>query len=367
MVFTPPPWARPGASNSDLMAALAEHNRKTGASRDLLRVVPGVVAASTFVRAPLGIGPSGGGADGLVPIVRAGGQSRDDLHARFNVVGADFVRAIGGTVLSGKSFDAAEFAARDDVVIVNETLARQLAPRFSVMGESLSPSVIGLPITAPMGRGMGNAVVIGVVKDFVDTKPGVEPAPQYFRPDRRLDPTSMGLLIRLEPNVDVALPAVRGALERIWGPLDPIRFTLMRDQLDAALVPYRGQAALLATIAACCLPIAAVGLIGALTSLVAGRSREIGIRLAIGAAPSDVRRLVVTRALLAVGLGAAAGTGLGVAAGTVIASQLFQVQPVDATAWAGVLVVLLGLAWIAALVPARRASRVDPAQALRDS
>jgi predicted permease len=362
VVFTPPPWARISATNSELMEAFAERNRKTAASPELLQNVQGVVAAATFYRGPLGLGPTVGE---LAPITRAGGRARNDLNARLNIVGGDFVNAIGATIVAGKSFDAPEFAGRRDIAIVNETLARQLAPRFEVLGDPISPAVIGLSFTAPTGRGMGSSEVVGVIKDFVDSKLGVSAAPQYFLPDRGPASSASGVAFRVQPAVDAVLPVAQQALEDVWGPLEPIRFTLMRDHLSEMLVQYRGQATLLAVIAACCLPIAAIGLVGALAVFVSGRRRELAIRMAIGAEATNVRWLVVRRALLAVALGALAGTGLGVASGTVIASQLFLVEPVDATAWIAVMAVFLSLAWVGAAIPGRSAARLDPAATLR--
>jgi ABC-type antimicrobial peptide transport system permease subunit len=104
---------------------------------------------------------------------------------------------------------------------------------------------------------------------------------------------------------------------------------------------------------------------GSLLYSVRLRSREIAIRIALGASPSAVRRSVVRNALLIVGVGLIAGAGLGVAAGRMIGHQLFMVRPVDAWTIAGVTVTLLAIAWLAALVPARKAAEVQPVTGLR--
>jgi ABC-type antimicrobial peptide transport system permease subunit len=131
----------------------------------------------------------------------------------------------------------------------------------------------------------------------------------------------------------------------------------MRDELSTVLVPYRAQSVLLSLIAAFCLPIAAMRLIGALAHFVRVRTREIAIRIAIGADPSAVRRMVVRRALATVGAGIFCGTALGAATGSLIAHQLFQVHPADVSTIVGVTAGLMTLTWLA--------SRVEPSSALR--
>jgi len=143
-------------------------------------------------------------------------------------------------------------------------------------------------------------------------------------------------------------------------------FGLLRDAWRAVLRPYAGPAELLATIAMGSLPLAATGVIGFLMFSVRTRSREIAIRLALGADPDVIRRAVVRRALFIVGSGLILGAVVGIAAGRVVASQLFMVHPADWWTMAAMAALLLTVAWLAAVVPARRAARTEPAIALRD-
>ena len=136
--------------------------------------------------------------------------------------------------------------------------------------------------------------------------------------------------------------------------------------MRAVLAPYRGQSILLGLIVACCLPIAAIGLVGALTYSVRVRTREIAIQMALGADPNVVRRSVTRNALRIVALGALLGVGLGAAIGRLISHRLFNVNAVDVPTIVAVLAGLLLLAWLAAAVPSRQASRVSPAEALRE-
>jgi ABC-type lipoprotein release transport system permease subunit len=141
----------------------------------------------------------------------------------------------------------------------------------------------------------------------------------------------------------------------------------MRDDLQAVLAPYQAQSLLLGLIAMCCLPIAAIGLVGALVSSVRVRHREIAIRMALGAAPIEIRRRVVSGALTAVGCGLVIGVVLGAIAARLNAHQLFHVAPLDVVTLLLVTAGLFVLGWAAATIPARQASSVLPADLLREA
>jgi len=355
LVFTPPPWATLNTTPKQSFVDFAERNRKVEASVEILQGLSDVAGVATFHSAPLGVGMR----QDLVQVSSFDGLPRFDVQARVNYVGPDFVRAFGATIVTGRSFDDPQQKGRDDVAVVNETLAKQLRPAIELPGKELSLSVVGREIIA----GPLRARIIGVIKDLVDTKPGVSPAPQFFLPNRSTG--GYAIAIRAKAPTGVALPMIRSALRPVWGELSPRQFSPMADELQDVLVPIRGQSMLLGLIAACCVPIAAIGLAGALMHSVRVRTREIAIRIAIGADPAAVRRAVVTGALATVGIGIVFGTVLGGVAGAVIAQQLFEVEPVDVFTVISVGAGLMALAWLMAFWPARTASRVEPAIALR--
>jgi predicted permease len=356
LLFTPPPWAHAGTTPVQARSDYAEHTRKVAESVEGLQGSTAVVAAATLFAGPLGVGLR----TDPVRITHFDGRPLNGVRAHANPVGRDFVRTLGATIIAGHTFADPEYSGQTAVAIVNQTLALRLAPAMRVMGQDLTVNVVGREMRTQYFRGP----IVGVIKDLVDVTPAVPPDPQFFVPNPG---TSAGseVAIRVAPSVAAALPAVRGVLERIWGRLSPRQTRLMSDELSRVLLPYRGQSALLALIAAFCLPIAAIGLAGALAYSVRVRTRELAIRIAIGADPIAVRRGVVWQSLVVTGLGIVLGTGLGVLVGALIANQLFQVLPFDLPTAAGVTVALLGVGWIAAFVPARQASRVEPAAALR--
>ena len=358
LVFTPPPWARVIASNEQQRALFAERNRKVAESIESLRTVPGVIGATSFVAAPLGVG--------ITPqetaIVSYGGRPLLDVRARHNTVGADFVRTLGARIIAGESFDHGEHAGQHNVAIVNETLARRLSPAIAVIGDQLIPSVIGREVRTPFFRGR----IIGIIKDLVDSAPAIPPNPQLFTP---ATPTSAAaiIVVRVGSSTDAALPAVHVALQRIWGDFSPRQFSLLTDEMRRVLTPYRAQSLLLGLIATLCLPVAAVGLAGALTYFVQVRNREMAIRIALGAHPVKVGRAVVRHALATVCIGLGLGIAAGIAAGSLMAHRLFHVRSADAVTIGGVSVALLVLCWLAAVLPARQAARIEPVVALRHS
>jgi putative ABC transport system permease protein len=356
LMFTPPPWARPGRSNQELLADYAQHNQRIAESLRPLRALPDVIAAEAFHAAPLGLGFR----QPRIPISLVDGQARSDLQVRLNEVGPEFVRALGVSIIAGQGFQDPEYASADNVAIVNETFAHQLAPAIDVLGTRMSPSVIGRTIM--MREFQAPRRIIGVVKDLVDATPDLPPDPQVFAVRRQ--PAGF-LVIRLNTSTDTALPSIRGVMEGVWGPLRAAQFVTMDDELRRLLTRYRGQSILLSLIAVSCLPIAIIGLVGTLEHSVRVRTREIAIRIAIGADASAVQRWIIRRALILVGIGLTTGTMLGGLGGVLVAHELFHVYPVDMMTISGVGVLLLCVGWLSALIPARKATRVQPGVALR--
>jgi ABC-type antimicrobial peptide transport system permease subunit len=141
---------------------------------------------------------------------------------------------------------------------------------------------------------------------------------------------------------------------------------LVSDLADRAIADYRARAVLLGLIGALCLPLALAGIAGALSYATSQRVREIGIRMALGAAPADIRRRVLGRAFTAVSLGLVVGLAGGMLMGRLMSSYLFGVRPIDGWTIVGAAAVLILTAWAASILPARRAARIEPAQALRE-
>jgi len=298
------------------------------------------------------------------PVIRA--QSRSPLtlpdapgaasiDARTNNVTPEFFDTLGLRLLEGETFSVPWLRGVFDVVVVNETLARQLS--------QLGP-VIGQRVTISSASG---ARIVGVVADYVDQAPDQPVDPQVFLPTPPERAVSLWMgLVRANGDVEAAQSRILAVVERTWGAGVETTFTVMDDEVARATAAWRGRTIFLSLLAALCLPLAMVGLLGALSYDMRSRSHEIAVRLALGAEPGRIRRRVVARALGLVSAGLVVGVGGGWLVGRLMDSYLFGVSAVDPTTTAAVGGVLLAGAWLAALAPAWRASRTDPAGVLRE-
>jgi putative ABC transport system permease protein len=258
------------------------------------------------------------------------------------------------TVTAGRVPGEDELAAGEPQAIVNETLARRL--------ESALP---GPSVGRRVDVNRRTVRVAAVVADFATSRPD-RPVEPFIGPLQRR-PQGGFILARLEDrgSADTAVAAIGSTFDRIW-PDNPSREVfVLSDLTRRAISDYRARAVLLGLIGLLCVPLALAGIAGALSYATSQRLREIGIRLALGAEPRDIRRRVVGRAFAALGLGFALGLGGGVLMGRLMSAYLFGVRAADPVTVSSVAVVLALVAWLAALWPARNAGRIEPAQALR--
>jgi len=260
-----------------------------------------------------------------------------------------FLRALTPRLRSGRFPDSAVATRTTGEFIVNEAFVR------AVQG---SPEALTRDIRFINFRGP----VVGVIDD-VTVVPGVPVRPQVFVPLTRGTPTSV--LVRVSGDASIR-PAIEGVLTRVWGPSAPSRLSPMSDHVALLTAPWRARAVLLGMIAMLCVPLVVTGITGALFAAVRARSREIAVRMALGAEARNVHRTIVRRAMRLAVTGVAAGLAGGVAAGYLMSNQLFGVRPADMATLASVAVIVLTVAWLAALLPARLAARIAPAEALKE-
>ena len=248
-----------------------------------------------------------------------------------------------------------------DVAIVNASLAKRLAPSGSALGMRLRT-----------GSRDSWTTIIGVIRDdppVLNTELGSpkwqiripEPATGYPGIPRGW------IVARIHPGTSPAgiLTTLRSLARQTDSTVIISSASPVTDLLTARFADARFTAALLSTLAGVALAIAAVGLFGVLSYVVAQRTRELGIRIALGASPTTVVRLVVGQALAPVGIGLAAGVPMGVLASKVLASLLYDTKGTDLTTVVLVFLVMAIASGAAAYFPARRAAKVDPMVALR--
>jgi predicted permease len=351
------PGSTPTKEESDrVIAWLASHKQRAHESIEALTAMPGVKAVAGLSDTPIPGRPGPNGRHAAGTEVSQIGTRVVEPPQSVAVVSAspDFVNALGATLLVGESFDAPSAAGRADVMVINETFARQISPQ-------------GWPIGSRIVSTYLNGIVIGVVKNLVDSAPGVAPLPQIFQPLVHKGAGARVALIRTEGDAEAAASGVRSLLELRFGPLKSHQIRLLSSDVDATLVPWRGRSSMLMLVASLCVPMAILGLSSGLLFAVRAQSREIGIRLALGASPSQARWNVIHAALLLTSTGGAIGVLTGIGIGSLMDHQLFEVSPIDPVIVVTVLGGMLAISWCSALVPATRASRIDPAVVLRNN
>jgi putative ABC transport system permease protein len=244
-------------------------------------------------------------------------------------------------------------------IVVNEALVRKYYAHENPLGK---PVYLG----APDNRLFDSAPIVGIVGDTHDAGLDVDPLPTIYIPNG-LMPTwpFFSFVIRTSGDPTTIVASARKIVHDL-DPAVPIRrVRTLDDILSDAVAPARWSATLLGVFAGVALVMAILGVFGVLSYVVSQRTRELGIRIALGASTSAVRRLVVMRGLSLVAVGLALGVACALGLTRFMASQLYGVTPTDPTTLIGVAALLVSAALVATYVPARRATRVDPIVALR--
>jgi putative ABC transport system permease protein len=293
-------------------------------------------------------------ADLLVEGTRAATDGSPTVQVR--PVTEGYFGTVGLGVLAGRPFARSDGASAPRVAVVNETLARRYFPQGGAVGRRIAVDDAGVPAWR---------TIVGVVRDV--RHHGIrEPArPAVYLPFAQAPPGAMSLVVRADGDpLDVA-PEVREAVSGLDPSLAAARVRPLRDLVDRALAPDRFVAAILASFALLVLLLSGIGVYGVVSQAVTRRSREMGIRLAVGAEARDLVRVVIRGGLAVAGVGLGLGTVASVAVGPVLARFLYRVSPTDPLTMAVAAAVLACVAAMAAWVPARRAGRSDPVGVLR--
>lgn len=280
-------------------------------------------------------------------------------YAGYGYVSPDYFRSLGIRLEWGRTFDSRDTERAPAVLVVNEALARTVFPGEDPIGQRL---VVGAN-NDPMGT------IIGVVADTRQAALGAEPTPQIYdcmcqNMDRFM--TRIALVVRTAGEPHSVIRAVEGQVYAVDHnqPITDVR--TMEERVAMSLAPQRFQLVLIGTFAALALLLAAAGVYGVMSYLVTLRTREIGIRIALGARPGQVRSLVVRESLLLVLISALAGLAAAWALTRYVRSMLYGVTTLDALTFTLTPLIMAAIVVMSALGPAVRASRVDPMIALRE-
>jgi predicted permease len=352
--LAPDRYARPrvGSSADGFRVDIQPKRQLVDGVLTRLQNTPGVRAVAASFTAPMAGAPNRG--------IQIEGQPAQPVAqgptADFQVITPDYFRALGVTLVRGRGFDDGDRADRPPVVIVNQAFVDRFLPGREPVGRTLTFG------------GDRRHEIVGVVADarYRDVERPAEPT--FYVPLEQNDERWPFLSFTAWTDGDAAAlaPVFRDAVRTI-DPNQPVARVRTYDELLAtALAPRRFTTLLVGLFALTALLLAAVGTYGVMAYAVTSRTRELGVRAALGATPTDLRRMVLDQGARLGGIAVALGLGAAWLATRSMASMLFEVRPGDPWTFAVVAAVLSGVALFATWLPATGATRVDPITALRD-
>jgi predicted permease len=331
----------------------AEEERQRRFQKQLLErlsTTPGVIAVGTINHLPL----TGGGPDGTFLI-------NNDPSRKGN---ADYRRASGGyfaamgiPLLRGRTFDATDEVNSPNAAVVSQSLAQRYWPNEDPIGQRIQ--------FGNMDGDLRLLHIVGVVGDVHDYGVDTTTAPTIYANSLQRFPASTWTVVaRAQAEPGALVPVMRETVKSL-DPQLPINFRTLDQVFSSSLDERRFSLVIFGAFGAAALLLAAIGIYGVTTYVVAQSTQEIGIRMALGAQRRDVLKLVLTGAMSLVLIGTVIGLAGAYAITRVMSHLLFQVTPTDLATFVLVPMVLLIVALVACLIPARRATRVDPLVALR--
>jgi predicted permease len=315
------------------------------------RTLPAVEAVSFTTSAPLAL-------DWMrraVWVEGEAGPAGGDREVAYSIVGPRYFETLGIRVARGRAFDERDREGAAGVVVVNEAFAHRHWPGQDPLGRRLS-------VTGAQGAYLE---VVGVTGDGKYWTLGEEPRPFYYLPFLQNYQPSATLVVRTAGDPGALAPALRAAVSEVDPTVPVFGVHTLAEQVGTSLLPARVVGLVLALFGGLGVALACLGVYGVMAYAVAQRTREIGIRMALGAGRPQVLGLVLGEGARLVGLGTACGLALAVAGSRLITGLLYGVAPTDAGTLAAVTALFLAVALLACYLPARRATRVDPLTALR--
>ncbi len=310
--------------------------------------LPDVTAAGFTDALPLGLGSSDRGVE--IPGYEFGeGEKRSLMYAD---VTEGYLEAMGVRLLEGRTFTRQDDAAGAPVIIINERIADRFWPGESAVGRIMR--------TAGTDR-----EIIGVVETGKYQSLGEAPTEFMFMPQREQYRSDMTLVARTRGDANAVLSRIREIVRDADPEMPVFDVRTMQDHMGIALLPARLGGSVLGIFGLLGLSLAAVGIYGVMAYTVAQRKRELGIRVALGADRARVLRLVLGEGMKLAGIGTVIGLVAAVGAARLVRGLLYDVSVLDPVAFAGVPLLLIGVALVAVWIPARRAARTEPMRALK--
>jgi putative ABC transport system permease protein len=326
--------------------------------QDAAAATPGVASAAITSYAAMG---GGGGSNGLVPEGREA-TIGNSISSTLRVITPQFFTAVGVPIVAGRNFDDRDRADGQRVMIISARLAALAFPGQDPLGKRIRCCEAGES---------GQKVVVGVAGDIRSRGPAIAPGPEFYLPLMQAPDAAWNwfrtlyVVVRTTGDPMALVKPLSAAVIGIDRDLPLFDVRTLEQRLAGTLATARFNTLLLSLLGAIGLLLAASGIYGVIAYFVSQRTQEIGVRMALGASRASVVRLILAQGLRPVAAGAAIGVLAALAASRVLASQLFGVTPTDPLTIVAVVATLIGVAFVASVVPARRAAGIDPTRALQ--
>jgi predicted permease len=330
---------------------------------DAARAVPGVIDAAFINHAPFG-------SASITTSLSIEGRPALDSSTQvfYRTVSASYLPTMRMTVSAGRWFEDADIRSPGGSFVINETLARQhwqganaIGQRITVARASQARADFGKPLTG---------TIVGVVGDVRQWGRDVAPVAEVYVP-YTLETWPWGMLMVRARDGAQSIPALNRAVRSVdprllaEGPAGDADFGVMADNVAGSLEPRKFSMSLITVFAMCALMLAAMGMYGVVAHGIAQRTREIGVRKALGATDTAIGSLVLRESLVMIGAGVAIGCAAAWAGARLIRALLFDTGIVDPVAYLGTIALLVGVALLATYLPARHAMRLSPSVAMR--
>jgi putative ABC transport system permease protein len=320
-----------------------------------ISAMPGVISAGVTSDLPW----SGYENQSVFPVEGKAYPPNQMPQARYHFISADYMRTIGVPLLAGRWFDARDVKGTEPVILINQSMARKYWPGEDAVGKRIASSGDKPPNDKDWMR------IIGIIGDVKDHPDSIQAEPSYYWPITQEPYPELYLAVRTGNNSLSLAEAVRREVASLNKNVAVSDMKPLETIAAASLAGRRFTLLIIGLFALAAMALAAIGIYGVMSYLVLQRTREIGIRLALGAQGSDVLRLVVKQGITLAVLGIALGLAGAFALTRSMASLLFGVGPSDPLTFIGISALLALVALAACWIPARRAMKTDPLVALR--
>ncbi len=316
--------------------------------------IPGVVSVSATSHLPVGGGYAG---RGFVIEGRPDPGPENQPGARYSVICPNYFRTMGIKLISGREFTERDSQNAPGVAVINESLSRRYWPNEDPVGKRIK--IGGFNSNSPW------LTVVGIAQDVKQGGLDQQPRPLLFRPYSQAAWPMMSVIVRTAANSGAFLNPIKQALARVEPDRAASGVQTMDEVIYQSVGSRRFPMMLLVAFSLLALTLAAVGISGVVAFSVSQRTREIGIRMALGARKVDVIRLVLNRSMTSALIGVVAGLAASFGLTRFLTELLFEVKPMDPVILGSAALILAGVALVACYLPARRATKVDPMIALR--